>query len=246
MLLRLSIVVLLSACQVTMNGVTLTNDQLKKTKRIVVVSVAANTVTFYQQLPRVIQNAKDVSSWQLDRYYADRFADAISKTLGIAAVAYQGELTSGLGKVYAPDAFLRADRFNWAAIKDPVKAIADETGADLVVLLLKDEFQDPTARFQFLVSGLGVSGNRFSCVAFAHLTLVALDPAGTAPVAGANVYLTGSDGRPAKSVLQAPVEACADNHEPLPPAIEQKLRETYVRLLSDQVVRQTSSRLVQQ
>lgn len=227
-----------------MNGVALTQDQLHKTKRIAVVSIAADSVTYYQQLPRVVKNSTNVASWQLDRYYAGRFSEGISKALNIQTISYNGGRRDELNKVYASGAMLKAERFNWRAIKDVVKGIADETGSDLVVLLLKDEFQDPTARFPFLVNGLGLSGNKTLCVAFAHLTLVAFDPDRESPVAGANVYIADVQGRALPSSLRAPEAACNADSEHLSAALQEQLRETYEKILSDRIVRETSTRLV--
>jgi len=226
-----------------MNGVTLTEEQLHKTKRIVVVSLAADSVTYYRQLPSVVQRTANVSSWQLDAQFADRFANGVSSALSIAAVPYNGERRSELGKVYESDARLRANRFNWEGIKAPIEAIANETKSDLVLLLLKDSFQDPTARFRFETRGLALSDNSATCVAFAHMTLIALIPGHAKPVAGANVYVTNTDGRIVSSMRRVPEAACRTNLDEWSIGLQESLRKVYLEIISERMAKETSWRL---
>lgn len=237
---------ILSGCGTTFNGVTLSEDQLKRTKRIVVIALAGDTVTYQRQgFVKGEFRAMDVPSWELDSLYANRFANEMTASLGVQAVAYRGSKHDTLTRsIYATNPVLRRDRFDWNAAKQDLRAIAVEADADLIALVLREGFHDELATTQFLVAGFGFSGGRGSCAAFANLTVMIVDSSRIEPIAGANVFKRGADGKILSRRRSLPLEMCENEARDLSPEQAEVLRRTLLTIVDPSTIQQTTKRLL--
>lgn len=235
---------MIGGCQTTMNGVTLKNEALQNTKKIVVVSLTGDTLSYnHQGFTQVTRHTVDIKSLGLDQIFEERFAQSIAATLNVNTSVYAGPHREELKTVYDDDALLLANRFNWKGIETVLKAIKEEEHADLIAMVLHDGFQDPLANFQFLVRGLGVSSGRRECAAFAHITLLIVDGSRLEPIAGSNLYAVDRSGHIIHSAKIIPVKYCSKVLNNLSIDEMEYLKEKYLSLVNDTTIQQTVMRL---
>ncbi|MGC4076443.1 MAG: hypothetical protein QM702_05310 [Rubrivivax sp.] len=201
---------LLAGCAVTLNGVTVPPTTLQKAKSIAVVSVLGDTVRYTRQ--GFIQGdtvAFDVPDWGLDGRFADLYAEAITRSLGIAARPYHGPLQKDLLRtLYVRTGVTGKDLPDWDVAAPQLRAIVQETQADLLAVVVRDWTQSPAASTQFVVEGLGFTGDRRLCASHANMLVVLVDGRSLAPVAGAS--LSSYDRRSLWHIPRAPLprEVC--------------------------------------
>lgn len=236
----------LSGCGTTFNGVTLSEARLKQTKRVVVVALAGDTITYQRQgLVKGEFRSIDVPSWDLDNLYANRFATELTTSLGVQAVAYRGPRHDTLKRsIYAANPALRRDRFDWKAAELDLRAVAVETDADLIALVLREGFNDELAMTQFPVAGFGFTGGQGVCAAFANLTVMIVDTARIEPIAGANVFKRDSDGKILSGRRGLPLELCENEATDLSPQQVEILRRTLLTIVDPNTIQQTTKRLL--
>lgn len=235
-----------SGCGTTYNGVTLSESKLKQTKRIVVVALAGDTITYQRQgVFKGDFRAMDVPSWDIDKVYADRFANEMSTALGVPALAYHGPRHATLTRsIYAANPLLRRDRFDWKAAEQDLRAVAAETGADLIALVLREGYNDILAFAPAPVAGFGFTSGRGTCAAFAHLTVMMVDAARIEPIAGANVFKRDAEGKILINRPLLPASLCKSGATELSPEQLQILRQTLLTIVNPGIIEQTTKRLL--
>ena len=238
--------IVLASCGTTFNGVTLSEARLKQTKRIAVIALTGDTVTYQRQgFVKGEFRAMDVPSWDLDNLHASRFANEMTASLGVQAVAYRGPRHETLKRsIYAANPALRRDRFDWKAAEQDLRAVAIETDADLIALVLREGFNDELATTQFPVAGFGFTGGRGSCAAFANLTVMIVDASRIEPIAGANVFKRSSDGKILSGRRGLPLELCENEATDLSPTQVEILRRTLLTIVDPNTIQQTTKRLL--
>ena len=248
--LHLTIILVLSlmasACQVTMNGETVTPAQLHGARRIAVISVAGNTISFHKNSGfRSTQATADASQWGLDDATAKRFADGIESALGVATVAYIGQRNDAIRKsLYVDKPLLRADRLNWNAVSSDLRAIAADTGSDLVALVVREPSQDELGTGPVVVEGWGYSSGHDECSAYAKLILILFDPSREKPIAGAFVYQL-ERGKGFQRRIALPEEDCRTGLNGARPAQLERLKHALASIPDDATIRNTARRLIQ-
>jgi hypothetical protein len=237
---------LLSGCGTTYNGVTLSEGRLKQTKRIVVVSLGGDTLTYLRQgVLKGDFRTMDVPSWNIDNVYADRFANEISTSFGVPAVAYYGPRHETLKQsIYATRPLLRRDRFDWKAAEQDLRAVAVETDADLIALVLREGYNDELSYGPVPVAGFGFTSGRGACAAFAHFTVMLVDAARIEPIAGANVFKRDSAGKILSNRRTLPIGVCRNGATELSPEQLQILRQTMLTIIDPNTIEQTTMRLL--
>lgn len=236
-----------SGCGTTLNGVTLSDGRLKQAKRIVVVALADNIVTYQRAGFNGEFRTMDMPLLDLDNFYAQRFADAMSSTLGVQATAYQGPRHDTLKRnIYAARPLLRRDRFDWKATEQDLRAVAAETDADLIAVILREGFNDELSPVQAPVAGFGFTSGRGLCAAFAHLTVLIVDATQIEPIAGANVFRRDADGKVVPNRRGLPGELCKKGKgaTELSPEQFQILRQTLLTIIDSNTIEQTTKRLL--
>jgi hypothetical protein len=237
---------LLFGCGTTYNGVTLNETRLKQTKRIVVLALAGDSITYQKQ--GVIKGefrSFNVPSWGLDDFYAERFANEMTATLGVEAIVYRGAMYETLRKrLYSENPLLRRDRFDWKASEQDLRTVAIETNSDLIALVLREGFNDELAMTQSLVAGFGYTSGRGMCSAFANLTIMIVDAVRIEPIAGANVFKVGSDGKILSGRRGLPSALCKNEAADLSAEQMEVLRRTLQTIVDPATIQQTTKRLL--
>lgn len=234
-----------SACGTTLEGSRLSKQQVSASKRVAVVSIAGETLYYHKQgVFSGDHQAIDIAAWGLDQFYAQQVASSLSKSLSVESTVYSGTLRDSIRRVYVDDAILIANRFDWSLVANDIRAIARESDADVVAVLMKDAFQDALAKTKYMVRGFGVTGARGGmCAAYAHLTLTLIDVKSGEPLAGANVYATDSNGKWVSGRVRIPEELCEQQLKDLTPQQLAFLKRLFYSMVSNATMQQTTDRL---
>lgn len=244
-LIVVAILVGVVGCGTTLEGSKLSKQQVSASKRVAVVSIAGETLYYHQQgFFSSDYQAIDIAAWDLDQFYAQQVASSLSKSLSVESTVYSGPLRDSIRRVYVDDAILIANRFDWSLVANDIRAIARESDADVVAVLMKDGFQDVLAKTKFMVRGFGVTGaRRGMCAAYAHLTLTLIDIKSGEPLAGANVYATDSKGKWVSGRVLIPEELCEQQLKDLTPQQLAFLKRLFYSMVSNATMQQTTDRL---
>lgn len=238
---------LIAGCAVTLNGVTVPPATLQKAKSIAVVSVLGDTVRYTRQgLLQSDDVPFDVPGWGLDERYADLYAEAITHSFGISARPVHGPLQKDLLRtLYVRKGITGKDLPNWEVAAPQLRAIVQQTQADLLAVVVRDWTQAPVAMTQYVVEGVGFTGGRGLCATHAYMLVALVDGSSLEPVAGAALSWRDPQSRWHMPVAPLPPEICAHAASgSLSPQELDIVHRSVVRAAAPEVIEQTVKRLV--
>lgn len=233
--------VFLSACQVTLNGVSLEKSRLTAAQRVVVVSLVGDLMTLESSVPSLA--SQSILEWQFDRLIESRVEQSIARVYGVNATL-SNVPREGLYVLYRENYAARAERFDWEGVAPKFVRIAESARADFVFVIHKDDFIVDSPRVTR--RGLGLYSFRGSCIPYANLSITVLEGRSGKPIAGSNVYLRSSvGGKPVKLEREVRSDLCSVRLSSLSQEQVSYVRAELDRLVGVQVIDDSVLRLAE-
>lgn len=238
---------LIAGCGVTLNGVTVPPDTLHKARSIAVVSVLGDTIRFRKQ---GLFSSDDVPfempEWGLDDRFAALYAEEITRSLGVTARPYHGPLQKDLlNTLYVLKGLNKRASPNWEVGAPALRAIARETNADLLAVVVREGRMDYLQMSQFMLDGLGFTSGQGLCATHAFMMLVLVDATSLEPVAGSTLWVRKDVPRWMFQRALVPNELCARAPAgTLSPKQTEILHAGMLRAVEPEAIEDTVKRLV--
>ena len=245
-------ILFVAGCASTPPPPSLNHDQATSIRKIAVVSIAADQLTYKHVGFTVFQNTEtkeDIHMWQLDTTFAGKIANAIGATLSAEVILPNVDMAL-LSPVYDLNGPYDAPAFrtpNWNKVAAALRDIATQNNVDAIVVLLRTEFKDDIRRTNQNLKGLGIYSRFSTRAAYAYMTLYVIDANTGRPRAGTPV----SEGYTFVGIfrhldlphIELP-EALSDKLvSNMTPAESEQLKSIFLGLIDDGVSRATVRRL---